>query len=165
MNPNSQSTRDVIRLRTGQGDGHLLFQPRHYQLLHGGSQQRIELGFAGSRVLERLIQTPGEVVSREELLAHGWTDRVVSQGSLNQQIYVLRQILGDEKGRNIIQTLPRRGYLFNPAFIEQDTGGAGIFDEIRTVQARAPRYRLSGWLKLAGLLALTPLLATCAALS
>src|SRR5690606_35523049 len=41
MNPNSHSTCDVIRLRTGQGDGYLLFQPRHYQLRHGGSQQRI----------------------------------------------------------------------------------------------------------------------------
>lgn len=163
MNPNSQSTRDVIRLRTGQGDGYLLFQPRHYQLRHGGSQQRIELGFAGSRVLERLIQTPGEVVSREELLAYGWTDRVVSQGSLNQQIYVLRQILGDEKGRNIIQTLPRRGYLFNPAFLDLDAVHTEIIDETLTDQARSPRRRLPGWLKLGGLIALTPLLATCAA--
>src|SRR5690606_14738398 len=78
--------------------------------------------YAGSRVLERLLRSPGEVVSREELLEYGWTDRVVSQGSLNQQIYVLRQLLGDEKGRNIIQTLPRRGYLFNPEFIEPETG-------------------------------------------
>lgn len=166
MTPHSPSPRELIRLRTGQGDGYLLFQPRHYQLRHGGSQQRIELGFAGSRVLERLIQTPGEVVSREELLAYGWTDRVVSQGSLNQQIYVLRQILGDEKGRNIIQTLPRRGYLFNPEFIEADTAETPP-PEARALplmtQGQGTRRGLPNWMKLGGLLALTPLLATCAA--
>lgn len=161
MNPYSPSTCDVIRLRTGQG-GYLRFQPSHYQLRSEGHEQRIELGYAGSRVLERLLATPGAVVGREALLEYGWTDRVVSQGSLNQQIYVLRQILGDEKGREIIQTLPRRGYRFNPEFIEalaDDTSpraAPGVSGEKRG-------RRVPSWLKLGGLLALTPLLATCAA--
>src|SRR5690606_14939185 len=159
----------VLRQILGDEKGRNIIQtlPRRGYLFNpafrSGSQQRIELGYAGSRVLERLVQTPGEVVSREELLAHGWTDRVVSQGSLNQQIYVLRQILGDEKGRNIIQTLPRRGYLFNPAFLDLDAVHTEIIDETLTDQARSPRRRLPGWLKLGGLIALTPLLATCAA--
>ena len=166
MIPQSQSTREVIRLRTGQGDCRLLFQARQYQLRPQGSDQRIELGYAGSRVLERLLRSPGEVVSREELLEYGWTDRVVSQGSLNQQIYVLRQLLGDEKGRNIIQTLPRRGYLFNPEFIEPETGeealpAPNVSSSATLVRSR--RRTLPNWVKLGGLLALTPLLATCAA--
>lgn len=160
MTPHSPSPRELIRLRTGQDGRRLLFQARHYQLCHEGSEQRIELGYAGSRVLERLLQDPGDVVSREELLEYGWTDRVVSQGSLNQQIYVLRQILGDQKGR-IIQTLPRRGYLFNPEFID------AILSEhpVRAATGGKPTLgrRLPGWLKLGGLVALTPLLATCAA--
>ena len=161
MNPQCPSTRDLIRLRTGQGDCHLLFQARQFQMRQAGSDQRIELGYAGSRVLERLLRNPGEVVSREELLEYGWTDRVVSQGSLNQQIYVLRQILGDEKGRQIIQTLPRRGYLFNPAFIEATDAESPAVTPARGEQSS--RRRLPGWLKLGGLIALTPLLATCAA--
>lgn len=162
MIPHSPSIREFIRLRTGQSDCHLLFQARHYQLRHEGSDQRIELGYAGSRVLERLLQKPGEVVSREELLEYGWTDRVVSQGSLNQQIYVLRQLLGDEKGRNIIQTLPRRGYMFNPEFIEPEAGKASQSASPASV-GKSGRRTLPNWLKLGGLIALTPLLATCAA--
>lgn len=162
MTPHSPSPRELIRLRTGQDGRRLLFQARRYQLRHEESEQRIELGYAGSRVLERLLQNPGEVVSREELLEYGWTDRVVSQGSLNQQIYVLRQLLGDEKGRQIIQTLPRRGYLFNPAFIELDAAQESFVTP--AVPVRAARRTLPTWLKLGGLLALTPLLATCAAL-
>lgn len=78
----------------------------------------MELGYAGGRLLERLLLEPGAVVTREDLLEYAWPGRVVGQGSLNQQIYTLRQLFCDEKGREIIQTLPRRGYLFNPQFVE-----------------------------------------------
>lgn len=106
-------------IRTGRGDCHAHFYPALYQLtlLKDGLEEKIDLGYSGSRLLERLLQEPGEVVSREELMNHAWADRVVGQGSLNQQIYTLRQVLGDEKSREIIQTLPRRGYLFNPGYL------------------------------------------------
>lgn len=106
-------------IRTGLADGCLAhFHPELYQLVlqRDGFDEKVELGFSGSRLLERLLREPGEVVPRDELLAHAWSDRVVGQGSLNQQIYTLRQILGDEKRREIIQTLPRRGYMLNPKF-------------------------------------------------
>lgn len=108
-------------LRTGHADGCAHFYPGLYQLalVRGEQEDKIDLGYSGSRLLERLLQTPGEVVSREELMSYAWADRVVGQGSLNQQIYTLRQVLGDEKDRQIIQTLPRRGYLLNPSFLIQ----------------------------------------------
>ena len=157
---------DSFSLRTGRSACRALFTPQQYQLrLHAeqGEAERIELGFAGSRVLERLLQSPGEVVTRDELLGYAWADRVVSQGSLNQQIYVLRQLLGDEKGRNIIQTLPRRGYLFNPEFVEAGTGAAPLSVSPTAYGDKSGRRALPNWLKLGGLIALTPLLATCAA--
>ncbi|WP_134677581.1 winged helix-turn-helix domain-containing protein [Ectopseudomonas khazarica] len=103
-------------IRTGRSDCYAHFYPALYQLTlaKSGIEEKIDLGYSGSRLLERLLQKPGEVVSREELMNHAWADRVVGQGSLNQQIYTLRQVLGDEKSREIIQTLPRRGYLLNP---------------------------------------------------
>ncbi|WP_394559389.1 transcriptional regulator [Aquipseudomonas alcaligenes] len=106
----------TLVIRTGWADCHAHFHPAHYQLvLHrNGHEEKVDLGFSGSRLLERLLRFPGEVVPREELLAYAWSDRVVGQGSLNQQVYTLRQLLGDEKRREIIQTLPRRGYMFNP---------------------------------------------------
>jgi hypothetical protein len=57
------------------------------------------------------------VIDRDTLVAYAWSDRVVGPGSLNQQVYTLRKMLGDEKNLQIIQTVPRRGYRFNPAFI------------------------------------------------
>ena len=113
----AQSPADCLILKTGRQDCTINFFPARYQLQLSDGEQRIELGYSGSRLLERLLRNPGEVVSREELLQYAWADRVVGQGSLNQQVYILRQILGDEKERQIIQTLPRRGYLFNVNYL------------------------------------------------
>ncbi|BAN49929.1 winged helix-turn-helix domain-containing protein [Metapseudomonas resinovorans] len=108
-----------LEIGTGHTDCHARFYPALYRLdlIRDEGEEKIDLGFSGSRLLERLLQAPGQVVPREELLAHAWSDRIVGPGSLNQQIYTLRQVLGDEKKREIIQTLPRRGYLFNPKFL------------------------------------------------
>ncbi len=109
-----------LTIKTGNPDCIAHFYPALYQLtlVRNKTEEKVELGFSGSRLLERLARNPGEVVSREDLLSHAWSDRVVGQGSLNQQIYTLRQILGDEKEREIIQTLPRRGYQLNPNCVE-----------------------------------------------
>lgn len=106
-------------IQTGRNDCLAYFYPALYQLtlIKGGIEEKIDLGYSGSRLLERLLREPGEVVSREELMSYAWADRIVGQGSLNQQIYTLRQVLGDEKSREIIQTLPRRGYLLNPSYL------------------------------------------------
>ncbi|MGE8361659.1 winged helix-turn-helix domain-containing protein [Pseudomonas sp.] len=113
------ATLSCLIIRTGRADCYAHFYPALYQLqlIRDGAEEKVDLGFSGSRLLERLLQNPGEVVAREELMSHAWSDRVVGQGSLNQQIYTLRQVLADEKNREIIQTLPRRGYLFNPNFL------------------------------------------------
>ena len=105
-------------LKTGEELCAARFDPSLYQLVlnRDGADEIIDLGFSGSRVLERLLQVPGEVVSREELLNFAWEGRVVGQGSLNQQIYTLRQALLDSRSQ-IIQTLPRRGYLFNRQYL------------------------------------------------
>lgn len=118
------ATLACLILRTGRADCFAHFYPSLYQLMliRDGAEEKVDLGFSGSRLLERLLQEPGEVVSREELMSHAWSDRVVGQGSLNQQIYTLRQVLADEKSREIIQTLPRRGYMLNPSFIGSAPG-------------------------------------------
>lgn len=105
-------------LKTGRVGCVARFDRALYQLELSQEEGRktLDLGFSGSRVLERLLQSPGDVVSREELMRYAWENRVVGQGSLSQQIYTLRQILFDGCNQ-IIQTLPRRGYLFNPQYL------------------------------------------------
>jgi cholera toxin transcriptional activator len=123
-------------LKTGRDGCAARFEPARYQLVQKQeeSEERLDLGFSGSRVLERLLQVPGEVVSRDELMAYAWEGRVVGQGSLNQQIYTLRQALFDSRNQ-IIQTLPRRGYLFNPQYLVVDEAAPRIAEAPAPVAA------------------------------
>ena len=119
-NGSPTDNRTCLIIRTGNADSVARFYPGLYQLtlVKHGVEEKVDLGFSGSRLLERLARNPGEVIDRDELMQHAWPGRVVGQGSLNQQIYTLRQILADENAREIIQTLPRRGYFLNPNFVD-----------------------------------------------
>src|SRR5271170_7107881 len=64
-------------------------------------------------VLLYLVQNPGQVVSRDELLKNVWPDTYVDENSLAQSISVLRRALEEKPGDNsYIVTLPGRGYQF-----------------------------------------------------
>src|SRR5208283_1253120 len=64
-------------------------------------------------VLLYLVQNPGRVLSRDELLKNVWPDTFVDESSLVQSIYVLRRALGEKPGdNNYIVTLAGRGYQF-----------------------------------------------------
>src|SRR5271170_655248 len=64
-------------------------------------------------VLLYLVQNPGQVVSRDELLKNVWSDTFVDENSLAQSISVLRRALEEKPGdNNYIVTLPGRGYQF-----------------------------------------------------
>src|SRR5271170_6756855 len=64
-------------------------------------------------VLLYLVQNPGRVLSRDELLKNVWPDTFVDESSLVQSIYVLRRALSEKPGDNsYIVTLPGRGYQF-----------------------------------------------------
>lgn len=137
--PNSSSdapaNANKLEIKTGVEGCYAYFYPGVYQLtlIKDDAESRVELGYSGSRLLERLLQTPGEVVTREELIAYAWPGRVVGQGSLNQQIYTLRQTLSDETSRDIIQTLPRRGYQFNAHFLVAQAPGMAATTDTRTI--------------------------------
>lgn len=128
-----------LTIRTGTRDCIARFYPALYQLtlIKTGVEEKVDLGFSGSRLLERLVRNPGEVVDRDELMNHAWPGRVVGQGSLNQQIYTLRQILADESEREIIQTLPRRGYLLNPKYVDISLAAIPAINPPAPVPAKA----------------------------
>ncbi|RWU27040.1 DNA-binding protein [Pseudomonas alkylphenolica] len=92
------------------------FDPDRYTLLINTLQnppEEITLARADARILELLLLEPGAICSREAIMAFAWDDRVVSAGSLNQSIFMLRNILGDSKDHDLLITVPRRGYRFN----------------------------------------------------
>jgi eukaryotic-like serine/threonine-protein kinase len=64
-------------------------------------------------VLLYLVQNPGTVVTRDELLKNVWSDTFVDENSLAQSISALRRALEEKPGdNNYIVTLPGRGYQF-----------------------------------------------------
>jgi eukaryotic-like serine/threonine-protein kinase len=64
-------------------------------------------------VLLYLVQNPGRVLTRDELLKNIWPDTFVDENSLAQSISALRRSLEEKPGdNNYIATLPGRGYQF-----------------------------------------------------
>ena len=64
-------------------------------------------------VLLYLVQNPGRVLTRDELLKNVWPDTFVDENSLAQSISALRRALEEKPGENsYIVTLPGRGYQF-----------------------------------------------------
>src|SRR5215472_6382956 len=60
-----------------------------------------------------LVDRPGEIVSKQELMQRLWPHVVVEESNLTQTIYVLRQALGEGTSRSrFIVTEPGRGYRF-----------------------------------------------------
>src|SRR5580704_4768355 len=60
-----------------------------------------------------LVQNPGKILTRDELLKNVWPDTFVDESSLVQSIHVLRRALEEKPGDNsYIVTLPGRGYQF-----------------------------------------------------
>src|SRR5829696_3444342 len=76
---------------------------------------RINLPDQPFRVLETLLERPGELVTREELRQRLWSGEtfVDFEHGLNAAVRRLRDALGDSADvPRFIETLPRRGYRF-----------------------------------------------------
>jgi TolB-like protein len=71
---------------------------------------RIELRNRSFVVLRHLATNAGRVVTKDELLEVNWPGVTVTEDSLTQCISEIRRALGDA-GRDLIRTVPRRGYM------------------------------------------------------
>src|SRR4030095_8274733 len=64
-------------------------------------------------ILAALVERPGEVVGKEELIARAWPQTFVEESNLKIQVSALRRALGDGQGGNrYVITVPGRGYNF-----------------------------------------------------
>src|SRR5215470_18784017 len=75
---------------------------------------RIRLAEKPFRILEMLLERPGQVVTRLALRERLWPDTHVGYDhSLNTAVNTLRELLGDTaQNPRYIETLPRLGYRF-----------------------------------------------------
>ena len=73
--------------------------------------QEIELRAKTFAVLCYLLERPGQLVSKDELLEQVWPGTYVAEGALTVCITELRKALGDDaKNPRFIATVPKRGY-------------------------------------------------------
>jgi DNA-binding winged helix-turn-helix (wHTH) protein len=81
----------------------------------------------GSRALDILIvlvARPGELVSKQELMAHVWPDTFVAPANLTVHIAALRRALGDGRdGNRFLLNIPGRGYQFVASVTRAETFG------------------------------------------
>lgn len=73
--------------------------------------------------LRVLVEHPGRLLTKEELLGAVWPDTVVEENNLNHTISVLRKALGEKAtGQRYIETVPRVGYRFSAGVTRGDAG-------------------------------------------
>jgi DNA-binding winged helix-turn-helix (wHTH) protein len=93
------------------GFGPFRVYPRRRLLLDGDAPLRV-----GSRALDILIfllERPGELLTKRELIARVWPDLTVEDANLKVHVAALRRTLRDgQNGNRFICTVPGRGYSF-----------------------------------------------------
>ena len=73
----------------------------------------VEVGSRALDVLSVLLQQPGDLVTRDEIMSAVWPATVVEDNNLTVQISALRRILDQDRAEgSCIQTVPGRGYRF-----------------------------------------------------
>lgn len=82
--------------------------------------EEIELRNKSMDILVVLAGSPGEIVTKQNLLDQVWADATINEEGLVQCIADIRRAIGDTKKR-IIQTVPRKGYRLNAEEIKPRT--------------------------------------------
>src|ERR1700721_2702330 len=73
----------------------------------------VRLGSRAFDILTTLVERAGEVIGKDELMAHVWPQTFVEESNLKIQVSALRRALGDGQGdHRYVVTVPGRGYNF-----------------------------------------------------
>src|ERR1700758_4273064 len=88
--------------------GPFRLEPNERRLLRGG--EIVALTPKAFDTLHLLVRNSGHLLEKDELIRVLWPDTFVEEGSLSNNIFLLRKALGE--GVAYIETVPRRGYRF-----------------------------------------------------
>jgi predicted ATPase/DNA-binding winged helix-turn-helix (wHTH) protein len=87
-------------------------------VLKGGEE--IKLRPKVYETLKYLVENPGRLIGKQELMQAVWPDAFVTDDSLVQCTLELRRAL-DDRNQQLLRTVPRRGYLFSAEVIQHPT--------------------------------------------
>ena len=86
-------------------------------------------------MLLALVENSGHLLEKNELMQRLWPDSFVEEGSLAQNISLLRKALGESESQKFIETVPRRGYRFVASV--RELGGDADQIRDRTIKSMA----------------------------
>ena len=85
--------------------------PTQFLLLEG--DRAVPLGSRALEILIVLLECPGKLVSKQELMARVWPNTFVEPANLTVHVSALRRVLRDGRdGNRFIINIPGRGYSF-----------------------------------------------------
>jgi DNA-binding winged helix-turn-helix (wHTH) protein len=84
------------------------------------AEEQIRLRPKLYEALKYMVEHPGRLIGKQELMQAVWPDSFVTDDSLVQCILELRRALGD-RSQQLLKTVPRRGYLFSAEVIQRPT--------------------------------------------
>jgi DNA-binding winged helix-turn-helix (wHTH) protein len=104
-------TEPVRAARTEVSFGPFRLLPAQFLLLEGNKP--VPLGSRALQILVVLLERPGELVSKQELMRRVWPTTFVEPANLTVHISALRRALRDARdGNRFIINIPGRGYSF-----------------------------------------------------
>lgn len=109
------------------------------QLMLSAGEMPLGLGPKVVETLLALVEHPGEVLGKTELLARVWPEGFVEEANLAQNIYVIRKALRLHWDCDAIETVPRRGYRFVPAVAMEHSPAPHVAEPVE--MRAAPRRR------------------------
>ena len=85
------------------------------------AQAEIRLRPKVFETLKYLVEHPGRLIARQELMQAVWPDAFVTDDSLVQCTLELRRAL-DDRSQQLLKVVPRRGYIFTAAVLKLSAG-------------------------------------------
>jgi DNA-binding winged helix-turn-helix (wHTH) protein len=86
----------------------------------------LPLGSRALAILIYLAERPGELITRQELIDHVWSDVIVQEGSLRVHVAAIRKALGDgQHGNRYIANIKGQGYSFVGTVVRLEDGKNG----------------------------------------
>jgi DNA-binding winged helix-turn-helix (wHTH) protein/predicted ATPase len=128
---------------------YFVFEPYRLDVLderlwHG--ETSVRLGHKALVVLQYLVSQPGQLVTKEALLASAWPDTAVTDAVLTTVMREVRQALGDEaRAPRFVETVHGRGYRFIAPVIETNAVIAPADPPVRLVGREEEWARLGEW--------------------
>lgn len=105
----------------------MLFNPADHTIECGDNDEFIKLSIPASQLLELLILSKGELVTRDYLLTEVWDKNGLrgSNNNLNQYMSILRRTLANHGCDNLFITIPKIGFRLNTDIKIETRAGPG----------------------------------------